>query len=263
MVKPLVSVVIPAFNSLDYIEETLESVLAQTLDDFEVIVVDDASTDGSLELLKRLAAADSRVKILTSEDNTGQAACRNNATREASGTYIAFMDADDIWHPAKLERQLAFMQDRNLPFSFCGYGTIDEDGNVLRADLGIPYETDYYALLKSNTICTSSVVYNRDLLGAINMPERPTRREDWISWLVVSRKLGGTVYGLDQPLCMIRRVKGSSSSNKLQVLPGHWAVYRDVAGLGIFGSIYYLAHFMFASLGKRFSVHRLLKWRIR
>lgn len=263
MSKPLVSVVIPAFNCLDYIEETLESVLAQTFDDFEVIVVDDASTDGSLALLNRLAATDSRVQILASEDNIGQAACRNNATREASGTYIAFMDADDVWRPAKLKRQLAFMQDQNLPFTFCGYGTIDEDGNVLMADLGIPGETDYYALLKSNTICTSSVVYNRDLLGVIDMPERPTRREDWISWLVVSRKLGGTVYGLSQPLCMIRRVKGSSSSSKLKVLPGHWAVYRDVAGLGIFRSIYYLAHFMFASLGKRFSLDRILKWRIR
>ncbi len=116
---------------------------------------------------------------------------------------------------------------------------------------------------RGTALYTSSVVYNRDLLGVINMPERPTRREDWIRWLVVSRQLGGTVYGLSQPLCMIRRVKGSSSSSKLKVLPGHWAVYRDVAGLGIFRSIYYLAHFMFASLGKRFSVHRILKWRIR
>lgn len=257
--SPSVSIIIPAYNCERFIEATLQSVFSQTYSDFEVIVIDDASTDTTFQKINSVAVKDPRVKVLKSEKNLGQAGCRNRASREALGSYIAFIDSDDIWLEDKLERQLAFVRERNLSFCYCGHGTIDAEGEVLIPDLKIPAHTNFRSLLKSNPICTSSVIYDREKLGDIVMPERPWRREDWISWLTVSKELVGDIHGIPDPLCMIRRVAGSSSSNKIKLLPGHWAVYRTVAGLGIFSSTYYLVNFMFSSLAKRISASSLLK----
>ena len=259
MTNPLVSVIIPAYNCEAFIAETLQSVLAQTFADFEVIVVDDASNDATPQILQQFARLDERIRVLTQESNAGQGACRNRGTREARGRYIAFNDADDLWLPQKLERQLEFMQERRLPFCFCGYGTIDESGATIIADLKIPQQTDYHSLLKSNTICTPSVVYDRERLGDIVMLERPHRREDLISWLGVSRQLSGRLQGLPDPLCMIRRLPGSSSSNKLKTLRWQWGVYRDTAHFGVPRSILYLAIFILTSLAKRSATSVALK----
>jgi len=257
--EPLISVITPAYNCAAYIEQTIDSVLAQTLSELEIIIIDDASTDDSLQLLNRLAARDERLRILSAMHNSGQAACRNRGVREARGRYIAFIDADDVWLPDKLARQLEFMREHSLPFCFCGYGTIDENSQVMIPDLKIPACTEYYRLLKSNTICVSSVVYDRELMEDIIMPERPRRREDLISWLAVSQRLDGWLYGLPQPLCMIRRLPGSSSSNKLRALRWQWAVYREVVGLGMLRSLYYLVNFAVTSLAKRSSLSVALK----
>jgi len=263
MIDPALTVIIPAYNCADYIEETVNSVLNQTFSDFEVIVIDDVSTDNSLQLLNQLAAADSRIRILSSATNAGQAACRNRGVREARGRYIAFLDADDVWLPRKLERQIEFMTERKLPFCFCGYGTINEHGDTIIGDLKIPERTEFYALLKSNTICASSVVYDRQSMDDIVMPERPRRREDLISWLATSKALGGYLYGVSDPLCMIRRLPGSSSSNKLRALRWQWAVYREVLGFGLLRSFYYLINFAITSLAKRSPISVALKRRVK
>ncbi len=256
---PRVSVVIPVYNCESYVEQALRSVLDQSVDDIEVIVVDDASTDSSLQVLNRLASQDARVRVLSSSLNSGQGACRNRGVREARGRYLAFQDSDDLWLPGKLKRQLEFMRQRELPFSFCGYGTIDETGEVIIADLKIPHQTDYLSLLKSNTICTPAVIYDRELLGDIVMLERPRRREDLISWLNVSKQLGGRLYGIPEPLCMVRRMPGSSSSNKFKTLAWQWAVYRDIAEFGLLRSLFYLGAFAVTSLAKRSSLSVGLK----
>jgi len=251
--RPLVSVVMPAYNCEAYVEQALRSVLEQGIAQLEVIVVDDASTDDTPRVLERLAREDARIRVLTSPRNCGQGACRNRGVGEARGRYLAFQDSDDLWVPDKLERQLDFLHRCELPFCFCGYGTIDENDDVIIADLKIPGQTDYLSLLKSNTICPSSVIYNRELLGDIVMPERPRRREDLISWLNVSKQLG-KLYGIPEPLCMVRRMRGSSSSNKLKTLAWQWAVYRDIAGFGILRSLFYLGTFAVTSLAKRSSI---------
>jgi teichuronic acid biosynthesis glycosyltransferase TuaG len=256
---PLVSVVVPAYNCEAYVEQSLRSVLEQEIADVEVIVVDDASSDNTLQILQRLAQQEARIRVLTSTRNSGQGACRNRGVGEARGRYLAFQDSDDLWLPGKLGRQLDFLRQRELSFCFCGYGTIDENDEVIIADLKIPGQTDYLSLLKSNTICPSSVVYDRELLGDIVMPERPRRREDLISWLNVSKQLGGKLYGIPEPLCMVRRMRGSSSSNKLKTLAWQWAVYRDIAGFGLLRSLFYLGTFAVTSLAKRSPVSIGLK----
>lgn len=253
MVEVQVSVVIPAYNCAAFIETTLATVSAQRIEALEIVVVDDASTDATVEVLERLAASEPRLVILKQAVNSGQGACRNLGVRSARGRYIAFLDSDDIWLPEKLERQLQFLRERELAFCFCGYGTIDEHGDPIIADLKIPAVTDYHALLRSNTICPSSVVYDRERMDDIRMPERPVRREDLISWLEVSRRLGDALYGIPQPLCMVRRLRGSSSSNKLKTLGWQWRVYRDYAGFGPLRALGYLAVFALTSLAKRSS----------
>jgi teichuronic acid biosynthesis glycosyltransferase TuaG len=255
---PLVSVVIPAYNCEPYVEEAIRSVLNQPLDGIEVIVVDDASTDATARVLERLASADARLRVLSSPRNSGQGACRNRGVRAARGRYLAFQDADDLWLPDKLARQLDFLRHHGLAFCFCGYGTIDENGEVIIADLKIPRQTDYLSLLRSNTICPSSVIYDRQLMDDIVMPERPRRREDLISWLNVARKLG-KLEGIPEPLCMVRRMRGSSSSNKLKTLHWQWRVYRDIAKFGILRALLYLGIFAFTSLAKRSTLSVELK----
>ncbi len=259
--QELVSVVMPAYNCEAYVEQSLRSVLAQENAQLEVIVVDDASSDSTPRVLERLANEDTRIHVLSSARNSGQGACRNRGVREASGRYLAFLDSDDLWQPDKLGRQIDFLRQRDLPFCFCGYGTIDENDDVIIADLKIPAKTDYFSLLRSNTICPSSVIYDRKRMNDIVMPERPRRREDLISWLAVSKQFG-KLYGISEPLCMVRRIRGSSSSNKLKTLAWQWAVYRDIAGFGILRSLFYLGTFAFTSLAKRspvsvgFKAHR-------
>jgi len=255
---PLVSVVIPAYNCAPYVEQSIRSVLNQPLAELEVIVVDDASTDATARVLERLAREDARLRVLSLPQNSGQGACRNRGVRAARGRYLAFLDADDLWLADKLTRQLDFLRRHGLAFCFCGYGTIDEHGEVLIADLKIPRQTDYLSLLRSNTICPSSVVYDRQLLDDIIMPERPRRREDLISWLEVARKLG-KLQGIPQPLCMVRRMRGSSSGNKFKTLLWQWRVYRDVAGFGILRALFYLGVFSFTSLAKRSALSVELK----
>lgn len=257
--KPLVSVVMPAYNCEAYVEQSLRSVLEQPVAEIEIIVVDDASTDNTLQIIERLAQEDTRIRVIASTQNSGQGACRNRGVGEARGRYLAFLDSDDLWLSDKLERQLDFLKQREIVFCFCGYGTIDENDDVIITDLKIPGQTDYLSLLKSNTICPSSVVYDRELLGDIIMPERPRRREDLISWLNVSKQLGGNLYGIPEPLCMVRRMRGSSSSNKLKTLAWQWAVYRDIAGFGLLRSLFYLGTFAITSLAKRSSLSVGLK----
>lgn len=256
--EPLVSVVIPAYNCEPYVEQAIRSVLDQPVDGIEVIVVDDASTDGTARVLERLAREDARLCVLTAPQNSGQGACRNRGVRAARGRYVAFQDSDDLWLPDKLARQLDFLRQHGLAFCFCGYGTIDEKGETLIADLKIPRQTDYLSLLRSNTICPSSVIYDRQLLDDIVMPERPRRREDLISWLNAARKLG-KLEGIPQPLCMVRRMRGSSSSNKLKTLHWQWRVYRDIASFGILRSLFYLGVFSFTSMAKRSTLSVELK----
>lgn len=222
------SIILPVHNAEPYLAATIQSVRAQTYTDWELLAVDDASSDQSRAILHDLAAQDPRIRVLGHATNAGAAASRNTGIDAARGTHFAFIDADDLWRPDKLARQLVFMQDSGAGFSCTAYRVVSVDGSP-RTIRHVPPCVDQRALLLHNTIGTSTVIVSRDVLGAERFPAL-MRRQDYAMWLRLLGR-GGTCEGLDAPLTHYRRRPGSLSASKLQAALSTWAVYSSVPGL--------------------------------
>ncbi len=235
-----VSIIIPMYNAEQFIEETLRSVLKQTYQLFEVLVVDDCSTDRSLEMAQRFRAKDDRVKIIGLSKGVGAAGARNVAIDSAQGRYIAFLDCDDLWVEDKLEKQLLFMQENNVHFSFGAYEKIDEFG-VHIGNIGVPAKVSYLDLLKTNVIGCLTAIYDTEFYGKIYMPEN-TKREDFALWLLLLRK-GEKAYGMQQILAKYRVHSGQSSAKKLNMAAETWRLYRNIEQLSLVKTCYYFLHY--------------------
>jgi len=222
--KSLVSVITPVFNSSRFIRDCIASVRKQTYENWELLLVDDCSTDDSIQIIKEEAAGDKRIIFMQLDKNSGAAVARNNALSMARGEYIAFLDSDDIWLPEKLETQLDFMMSNNISFSFTEYGLIDEKGNELDKLVRVPAEVDYNFLLKNTTIGCLTVMLDKKVFGNIQMPDL-RRRQDYALWLALLRT-GCKAYGLQKKLALYRVVKGSLSNNKLKSVKYTWEVYK-------------------------------------
>ena len=159
MMSDLVTVITPMYNSGKYIEETLESVISQTHENWEMFIVDDGSSDNCVEVVNGFKNFDHRIKLITSEKNQGAAISRNIGIREANGRYIAFLDSDDLWVPTKLEEQINFMSKNQLALSYSSYEKIDEFGNHIKNINVVNTQTTYHNLLKSNYIgCLTAMI---------------------------------------------------------------------------------------------------------
>lgn len=249
----MISVIVPVYNAVKYIEETVESVLRQSEKDWELLLVDDCSRDDTWELLQRLAAAhpDRKIRIFRQETNLGAARARNRGLAEARGRYIAYLDADDLWRPEKLERQLAFMKKKDAAFSFTGYEFADENGRGTGRIVKVPETINYRQALKNTTIFTSTVMFDTRKIGKENLQMPEIKSEDTALWWQVLRmegtqssdtqavKNGGqTAWGLNENLVMYRRTGGTLSSNKLEALRRIWNLYRRQEGLSVAYSLY-------------------------
>jgi len=235
---PLVSVVMPLHNAADRVEVGVRSVQGQSLADWELLVVDDASTDDSVVRVEALAAGDARVRVLRLERNGGPAVARNAGIREARGRYIAFLDSDDAWAPEKLARQVALME-QGAVFSFTAMERFDEKGNRL-AVAGVPERIGYEELLKTNYIGCSTAMYDAQVFGKVEMP-LIDRRQDYGLWLRLLKRVK-CAHGLNEPLVRYTVRAGSVSSNKLTTAGYTWRVYRELEGLSRVRSAYCLAH---------------------
>ena len=243
---PLVSVIVPCYNSADHIYETLESILSQTFDNLEVIVVDDCSTDDSVAVAKQVQASDPRVRLYVQPSNGGVAKARNLALSKARGRYIAYLDSDDVWMPEKLDRQLTFMRKNGYGACFTSYLNVSEDGTMHNV-VHIPCELDYKHLLKNTVTCSHTVMFDTLIVARslLVMPDL-RRGQDFATWLQVA-KAGNVFYGLDETLAMYRKSPGSLSSNKLTAAKRTWNVYRNVEQLNVFYSAWCLCwHFAYA-----------------
>jgi teichuronic acid biosynthesis glycosyltransferase TuaG len=226
--SPAVSVVTPVWNALATLGATVASVQAQSFCDWEMLLVDDGSTDASLALAEELAAADPRIRVLRHEKNQGAAAARNRGIRAAAGRYIAFLDADDLWRPEKLDAQLAFMRAGGHPLSFTAYRRIAADGTPLGV-VRVPARVSRGGLLKGNVIGCLTAVYDTEVFGKVEMPPL-ARRQDYGLWLELLRRVPHA-HGLSQVLADYRVRPGSLSANKLVAARATWAVLREAEGL--------------------------------
>ncbi|TWG88000.1 Glycosyltransferases involved in cell wall biogenesis [Luteimonas sp. J16] len=244
-----VSVVMPAYNATATLEASMRSALAQTHAEVELLVVDDRSTDGTWDMIQRLAAGDARVVPIRQPRNAGVAAARNAGIEAATGRYIAFLDSDDRWYPDKLAIQLQAMRGEGAAVGYAAYERVDESGRVL-SRVRPPARADYARMLKGNCIGNLTGIYDR----AIGEP-RFTRmgHEDYVFWLQVVRMAGQAVCASpDRVLASYLVRPGSLSANKLRAARWQWRIYRESERLGVVRSGWYFAHYAAQALHKRF-----------
>lgn len=237
---PLVSIITSSFNSDDFVEKTIISVLSQTFHDWELIIVDDCSTDSSVNLIQNYMINDTRIKLIQMPRNSGAAVARNAGIEAAIGRYIAFLDSDDLWLPDKLERQLNFMEDNNYHFTFTAYEKIDEDGEYF-GYVGVPNKVSYHDLLKTCTIGCLTAMYDTEYFGKIYMPT-DTKREDFATWLKILKKID-YAYGLNEILAQYRVYQAQSSSKKIKMAKENWRLYRHIEGFSFVKASYYFCHY--------------------
>lgn len=229
---PKVSVITPLFNSSNYLEETYKSVINQTFKDFEWIIIDDKSSDDSYILANQLAQKDSRIKVLQVKENGGAAKARNLGIKNANGRFIAFLDSDDMWMPDKLEKQIDFMLKNNYTFTYSNYEVLNKNGSKVLFNPK-KSKTDYKRLLKTCDIGCLTVIYDTEQLGKVYMPEDTPKREDYATWLDITRS-GVIAYKLNETLATYRLSDNSVSSKKLSMLKYHFNVYRKHEHFGVF-----------------------------
>ncbi|MDR5886709.1 glycosyltransferase family 2 protein [Vreelandella janggokensis] len=235
---PEVSIVTPCYNSLDVIQDAIISVRNQTFKDYEHIIVDDCSTDGSYDFLISLSLEDPKVRVLRLKVNSGAGVARNEAIRVAEGRYIAFLDSDDIWLPSKLEKQLFFMKNNKITLSYTSYEKIYESGARTGVVVSPPLKLSYAEMLKSNQIGCLTAIYDAGELGKVFMP-LIRKRQDYGLWLKIL-KLTPCAMGLAEPLALYRNRERSISSNKFGLLKYNWILYRQFEKLSFLESLYYL-----------------------
>lgn len=226
----LVSVIMPTYNCASFIEASINSVLAQTVTDWELLIEDDCSTDSTIEVLKPYLEKYPQIHYHCLEKNGGPAAARTEALRKANGKYIAFLDSDDLWHPEKLEKQIAFMKKTGVDFTATAYSQMDEAGNDLHTICLPPKRMNYNKCIRlSNPIGNLTVIYDQEKLGRFEVPPIK-KRNDFALWLKILKKTK-YCYGMDEVLATYRLGRtGSVSKNKLAQAKYHWQLYHEIEG---------------------------------
>ncbi|WP_244943914.1 glycosyltransferase family 2 protein [Siminovitchia fortis] len=243
----LVSIIMPAYNSGEFIGLAIESVIGQTYPNWELLVIDDCSTDNTEEIVRRYISQDSRVRYHKLDENSGAAVARNKAIDLAKGKYIAFLDSDDIWFPEKLFKQINFMEKNGYNFTCTSYTKIDEQGNYLNKTIKSNKRSDYNSILKT---CpgNSTVIYNAGVLGKFKIPNIK-KRNDYVMWLQIIKK-ERYLFGIEEPLGS-HRIRGNAiSSNKFSLVGYHWRVYRKIEGLSLIKSSYLVIYWVLVTILK-------------
>jgi len=223
MRNSLVSVIMPSYNTAKYIVDSINSVLAQTYQDWELIIVDDHSTDNTMEILQQYT--DKRIRIFSNRQNSGVAVTRNRAIEKAKGRWLAFLDSDDLWCPDKLEKQIAFMERNGHSVSYTKYEKIDELGKPLKIEVSGPMVVDSDKIILCNWLGCLTVVYDADKIGKV-LSSNVRSRNDYSMWLQVVKK--DSCYLLNENLAKYRKHKfGSISSHgTIHLIKAQYNLYR-------------------------------------
>lgn len=246
---PLVSVIMPMNNSERFLYAAIESVISQTFTNWELLVIDDASSDNSLTIAESYARKDKRIHIFKSDHHIGMpSAPRNKGVSMASGRFIAFLDSDDLWKPDKLAQQLPFFEDPLVAIVYSNYEKTNEDGTpqphrIIRA----PKQVTYKQLLMGNIIGNLTGIYDSKKVGKIEI--RDIHHEDYVMWLTILKK-GFLARNTGTVNAIYRTHKGSVSSDKLRVVSWQWNIYRHLEQLSVIQSTYYYVNYALRALIK-------------
>ncbi|MFB6340428.1 glycosyltransferase family 2 protein [Saccharicrinis sp. FJH62] len=232
----LVSIITPSYNCEKFIGETIKSVLVQTYTDWELIIVDDCSSDSSVKVIQSYADVDSRIRFFELKQNKGAANARNVALSKVRGEYVAFLDSDDIWFPLKLEKQLSFMIENELSFSCTKYEEVDELGMETGVIIKVRPKSNYEQVLQSCPIGNSTVICHVKLLNGVSVPDIK-RNNDFALWLQILKRTP-LIYGINIVLTKYRIRDNSISRNKYSMLRYHWILFRKIENLSIIKSLY-------------------------
>lgn len=243
-----VSIIIPVYNAANYIEQTIKSVLSQDYECWELLLIENGSTDDSIEIIKQFQ--DSRIRLIVMEGNAGAAKARNEGMRQATGTYVGYLDADDLWHENKLSKQLIFMKEKDAAFAFTGYEFGDENAVGTGKVVKVPKTLSYKQALSNTTIFTSTVLFDTRKISKDKLYMPNVKSEDSALWFRILRE-GYVAYGLDENLVTYRRPGKSLSSNKIEAMKRIWNLYRKQEKLNVFYSAYLFMGWAFRAVRRR------------
>ena len=246
--QPLVSVIMPAYNAEEFLREAIASVQAQTVTDWELLVIDDCSRDTTPEMVRAIGAEDPRVKLLQNEKNLGAAGSRNRGLDIFRGQYVAFLDSDDYWYPAMLEKMLAKAKDTGADIIYCAYELVDETGRKVCNDFRVPEKTSFKESIVRSVITCSTVLITGQLAKNHRFPVN-LYHEDIALWFQILRD-GGQARGVDEVLAAYRQRSGSKTANKLTSAWRRWIIYRKHLELPFFRSLWVTAGYAYYGLIK-------------
>lgn len=236
-----VSIITPCYNASQYISYTIDSVLNQTYANWEMIIVDDCSTDNSSDIIKQFISGDTRIKYFKTDNPSGSPVLpRNIGIEKATGRYIAFLDSDDIWLPTKLEEQLKLFKDEKTAVVFSNYEKMNEAGERNQRIIIAPKETNYHNLLKGNVIGNLTGIYDTEKVGKVYCQD--IRHEDYVLWLSILKK-GYIAKNTNTVTALYRVRENSVSSNKLKILSWQWNILRNVEKISLPKAIYYYINY--------------------
>lgn len=240
--KPLVSIIMPTFNSSQYVKDSIQSITKQTFSNWELLITDDCSTDDTFSIIDSFKKKDKRIKIFKLEKNSGAGIARNNSIKNAQGRFIAFCDSDDRWYPDKLEKQISFMLKYDVQLSYTDYEIIN-DNNEIIAVFHSPHKITYKDMLKNDEIGCLTAIYDTEILGKQFMPII-RKRQDWVLWLNILKQIPYAL-GLQETLAIYKKREDSISSNKLKLIKYIWKVYRYEEKISFLSSLYYTIAYFF------------------
>ena len=248
MEEGLVSIITPTYNSEQFIVQTIQSVQAQTYTNWEMLIVDDCSTDSTYQILKQQAELDSRIKIQKLGVNSGAAIARNKGIDLVHGSFMTFLDADDIWFPDFIENSIRTIKTTGYSFVFSSYRRSNENLEFIYSDFIVPEKVTYTDILKTNSISCLTAFLDIKTLGKKSMPVI-RKRQDMGLWLQYLKEIP-FAYGIKEPKAIYRIRENSLSRDKKKLIKYQWEFYRKVEKLNVFKSFYYLVNWMYLGFMK-------------
>lgn len=243
-----VSIIMPAFNAENYIAKSIQSVLNQTYKDFELIVINDKSTDNTMNIVNDFIRKDQRIKVIDLKENQGVAQARNHGIKASTGRFIAFLDSDDLWHSEKLNKQISFMHENDCAFSYTAYEIIDHKGMRLQQYVKVPKSRSYKQLLRGNFIGCLTVVIDKTKVKPFEMLK--IGHEDYALWLSILKENDIKAYGLTEILAYYRKGQVSVSSNKNRAMKWQWNIIRNIEKKNIIYSTFLFFMYAFNAVTK-------------